>query len=331
MSFKLADAPKTTECTTKDQVLALAAELDMLGGTIGERAESERREAWLKEIILAGETLPFIWASAKIPTEVPPFEQRVNGQHSSKVFLQLSDEEWEQVQWPIVIIMQKYLCDSREDFGVLFEQFDNARSLRSKADKIGVHLGFYPDVEPHLKDRDMAVHLIRGLRWYRSKVDGLKITDEGEFHLIHMNHDIHAFLRFGGSFLSHKKTPELLRDSILAAMYHTTRREPRDAQDFWLGVASGIGHHAADSVSYKLADFFMCYHQKNYPWPQSIQRHLKKGKKPSDLDVFATCLRAFMTWRRDIKMGEIFISSRGKDAAELVKQFYPLPPEEVAA
>ncbi len=328
MSFRL-DHTTVHVCTAIDEVLTLATMVNNLGSGPAEREEKHAREAWIKAKILAGDLLPFQWAIACTPED--PEGKRVNGQHSSNVFLALTAEEWQQVPWPITIIIQRYHCATKQDQSILFEQFDDIRSARSKPDKIGAHLAHYPTLLAAIKDRNVAVKLTSGLAWYAKKVAGLALQQDSPFELIHHNHDIHAFLVFGGEFLHAKKTAEMLPAPILAAMYHTTRREPCDAQDFWKDVAKGTAHLDAESVQAKLADLCDLYSQHECKWPAGVSRHLKDRKKPTDLDMFATCLRAFAAWRKGMKVGELFLPARGRTADELVRELYPLPPATQAA
>lgn len=328
MSFRL-DQTTVHVCNDKDEILRLANLVKNLGSGPAEREEKEGREAWIKAKILAGDLLPFQWAIARTPEDADG--KRVNGQHSSNVFLALTDEEWPQVQWPITIILQDYQCETKKDQSILFEQFDDIRSARSKPDKVGAHLAHYPTLVAALKDRNIAVKLSSGLTWYAQKVDGFMLHVESPFELIHHNHDIHAFLVFGGSFLRQKFTSHLLHAPLLAAMYHTTRREPSDAQDFWKDVSKGTAHLDAESIQYKLADLCDMYNTHDCKWPAGVSRHLGGHKKPTELDMFGTCLRAFVAWRKGLKIGEVFVPAKGRKADALVQEFYPLPPETMAA
>jgi hypothetical protein len=315
-------------CHNKDEVLQLARDLDQYGGTIGEREEREQHKKWLKEKILGGDVLPFQWAIGSIPNQ--NFMQRVNGQHSSHVFLELSEEDWQRVRFPLEIVWYVFSCDSQDDFGVLFEQFDNTKSSRSRADKVGAHLGFYPSLMAAL-DRHVAVKLTSGLVWYREHVENKMHQPERQFQILHENHDVHTFLTFAGGFLHPKKTTELLSPPIIAAMFHTTRRGVSTDGDFWKQLSGGIALLDAGTPQGKLAFFLDLLNTKTCQWPTSVTRQLGGRRHPSDHDVFATCLRAFVTWRKQINVGEIFISAKKKPVADIVQEFYPLPPETMAA
>jgi hypothetical protein len=310
-------------CDTKEKILSLANMVDNMGGSGGERAEKEAREAWLKAKAMSGESIRYVWDIARVGDETDG--KRVNGQHTSRVFLSLTDEEWTRVPLPVTIILSEYRCDTPKDISILFEQFDDIRSARTKPDKIGAHLVHYPQLQAVLKDRDVAVKLTQGLTFYAQRVLLEPVTDESQFGALHRNHDTHTFLMFAGQFLSKRKTRELLHPPILAAMYHTTRFETSNAQDFWLDVSLGKEHLDADSIAYKLAEFFEQCDTHDYKWPANILRQVRGGKRPSERDIFATALRAFRAWRDNRKVGEIFTAARDRKIHELVQEFYPFP------
>jgi hypothetical protein len=200
--------------------------------------------------------------------------RRVNGQHSSEVFLSLTPEEWAQVVFPVTVAWEEYECDSTRDLAVLFEQFDPYWSSRTREDLIGAHLGIHEHLR-HAVDRYVATRVTAGIVWYREKVLAFRRTDERQFAIIHENHDVHAFLTWCGSFLQKHKTAEMFKTPVLAAVYHTTRHGDEDARAFWKRVASGKAPLDADTVEYKLAESLDLAHAIDREWPAAIRRQLK--------------------------------------------------------
>jgi hypothetical protein len=226
---------------------------------------------------------PFRWSVGHVPAS--GLSRRVNGQHSSEVFLGLTPEEWAQVVFPVTITWEEYACESTRDLAVLFEQFDPYWSSRNREDLIGAHLGIHDDLR-HAIDRYVATRVTAGVVWYREKVLGVRSTAERQFSIIHEHHDIHAFLTWCGSFLQKHKTAEMFKKPILAAVYHTARDGDEDARGFWKRVASGKAPLDADTTEYKLADILDLAHHMDGEWPAAIKRQLK-GHKQHPSDAFA--------------------------------------------
>jgi hypothetical protein len=175
-------------------------------------------------------------------------------------------------------------------------------------------------------DRWVATHATAGLAWYREKVLGFTGKPELQFELIHENHDVHAFLTWCQANLARTKDPEMFHKSVMAAVYHTTIGGDAELYGFWKRVAGGKAQNDADSIEYKLADFLNMVRTCRVleDWPPTIRRNLKASKRgPSDLDIFATCLRGFSAFLKGQKVGDIFTPSKNRSAAQLVAELSP--------
>lgn len=311
---------------SKDEVLSYAKQLKAYGGVECEREEKERRELRLKSIILHGIHLPFQWCVGRISAD--DVARRVNGQHSSEVFLNLTDEDWEQVRFPVPICWQEYHCDNAIDLAYLFEQFDPHWSSRSLEDKMGVHLAVYSDLLGQVETA-VATRVTTGLVWYRQTVSGHKASDGAQFGLIHEDPAIREFLRWCGTFLKLRKTPEMFNKPVIGALYHTAllnkEHEPERVKTFWKEVALGAPNSPPESVEYKLAEFIAAAQNSATEWPATIRRQFHGNKqRPSDKDVFATCLRAASSLFRRTVIEQIFVASKRRSAADLVEAYFPI-------
>lgn len=319
MAFRLKSADVQT-LHRRDQLTDLAGKLKAMGGTESEREERDRIKARIKEKVLSHGTTTFRWCFGNVLSS--GLQRRVNGQHSSEVFLELTAEEWRQVRFPIVVIWEEYECDTIEDLPSLFEQFDPTWSSRNKQDLIGAHMGIHEDLRKGVS-RYIAEKATAGISWYASKVEGNRKTGpEFQFSLVH-DKDASAFLLFCGTFLQRKKTDEMTNKAVMAAMYHTATDD--DIKNFWRRVAGGKVHLDADSVEYKLSEFLEMVADPQAEWPRNVKKHFNRGhERPDDKDIFATCLNALSSYLKGRKIGEVFTPAKGKSASEIAEEFTPI-------
>jgi hypothetical protein len=308
---------------TRAEVIRKAEEINALDGSEGEREGKERREDHIKEVVLSDEMIPFIWAVAHVSSDRT--SARVNGMHSSHVFTKLTDADWQQVRFPVVIIEEHFTCDTPKDRAYLFNQFDAPWSARSREDKIGAHLVLHSDLKG--LGRYAANRATQGLVWYLQRVEGYASVTEAraQFEIIHQNHDIHRFLQFCRSLqLDRRKTAELGLKPVIAAMYHTTRRGDQEAQQFWRMVSGGKGSiFSTDSHHYKLADFLDKAREPHPEWSANTRHKFLNKRSPNDIEVFATCLRLFAA-EQGGGNAEMVERLRERTAQEVAEKFWPL-------
>lgn len=308
---------------TSEAVRAMAGKLKAFGGTESERDDKASRMARIKAKILAGEMTPFMWRTGEVVST--GMVRRVDGQHSSQVFLDLEPQEWSAVAFPITVVWQEYECDTIRDLPDLFEQFDCPWSARDGKDIMGAHLGIHDDLK-NAVNKHLAVKLSAGLCWHRQSVQGQKLTVQSKYEIIHENHGTHAFLAWCGSFLQLRKTPEMLLVPVVAALYHTTSDLDETAQGFWKDVAGRKANLDEGSVQYKLAEFLDMLMDAEAQWPRSVSKTFPKGRnRPSDLDIFGTCLNAFYAWHNNKTPSDVFFPSKGLKAADIVKELQRTP------
>ncbi len=310
---------KLLTLNTKEEVLATAAKLKGHGGTECERQEKEAREAHIRAKILGGEMRPFTWAVGEVVDIT--IIRRVDGQHSSEVFLGLSPEDWLLVRFPVVVLWEHNDCDTMRDLPVLFEQYNPPWSSRNPQDLIGAHFGIHEDLKDRI-DRHVGVCVTHGMAWYDEKISGKRRAGTSQFQLVHDNHDTHAFLIWCGSFLEKRKTEEMFHPAVIAAMRHTFDMKEPASRVLWERVALGKKNNEEGSPAYKLATFLEMLADKQADWPRAISKHFPaKSKKPTPAQVFATCLNAYRGERLGKRLGDIFDSVKGKKVKQIADEF----------
>jgi hypothetical protein len=325
MGFSLKKATMLT-LRTKDEVLKEAQRLKGFGGTECEREEKEKRKEKIKSKILSGDMRPFTWAVGEVrggPT------RRVDGQHSSEVFLELTEEEWRQVRLPVIVFQEWYDCETLRDLPVLFEQFNPPWSSRNAEDLIGAHFGIHEDLQGRI-DRHVATRITHGMSWYARKVEGRGKDSTRQFNMVHENHDTHAFLIWCGSFLQRRKTEEMFHPSVVGAMRHTFCAEDETYCDFWKMVAGGKATNEEGTPAYKLAKFLEDLADPQAEWPRSIAKHFGTKRRPSEAQVFATCLAAFLGHRTGKRLGDIFTDTKSLTVKQVAADFSVLRDKNAA-
>lgn len=332
MGFRLKKA-ETMELKNREEVLAVAKKLAAYGGTECERQDKASRKEKIKAKITGGEMRPFTWAVGEVTEEGPHkgLTRRVDGQHSSEDFLELTPEEWAKVRFPVVVSWEHYLCDRLLDLPVLFEQFNPPWSSRSSEDLVGAHVAIHEELRG-LKDRFMLDKVTKGMAWYSRGVVGLAKSGSRQFEIIHDNHDTHAFLLWCGSFLQKGKTNEMFHQAVIGAVRHTFDAADPGQCEFWKRVALGGKTQNEDGTpEYKLADFLATLADKQPEWPRSVAKYLGKSGRLSDAQVFATCLNAYRAATAGKRIGDIFEPvKKGMRLKEIAAGFDPKSDKKVA-
>lgn len=218
---------------TRDLTPALATEFAKMPASVTERDLDPKRLKYLRETILGGIALPFMWARAKVLTDGTTY--RVNGHHSSCVLAEMNGE----MPQGLVAHVDDYECPDISHLPALFRQFDNRRSARTVADISGA----YQMVIPELRDvpRNAARRAIEGVAWYEDRVFGADVPKGDDVFTLFERPRYRDFVLFVGRIYS-VKTPEF-GTQVIGAMYATFDREPTQAEIFWNDVArQGASH-----------------------------------------------------------------------------------------
>ena len=156
---------------------------------------------------------------------------RVNGQHSSKMFLGLTSESWAQVQFPVVINRSHYTCDTRQDMPALFRHFDQAWQTRNTRDNIGAYISANDQLHGKV-DGDITTTLSRGLVFHEKRLLGIKSGADRRFAVI-SEPRYHPVLCWGSQALSPTRTQDMLLPAVVAAMAHTMMSGDERVMTFW--------------------------------------------------------------------------------------------------
>jgi hypothetical protein len=193
-----------------------------------ERVFDPARAKMLREKAEAGQLIAFNWAIAKVGEK----EYRVNGQHSSAVLTELNG------QFPqgLKVHMDTYEVDNTEGLALLFRQFDSRKSGRTPTDVSGAYQGLYTDLAD--VSRGAAKLAVEGVAWFDRHVEGLPAPKGDDVYTLFGKTPLHNFIRWVSEVFS-IKTPELRRQTIVAAMYGTFDKNEAEARKFWREVSRG--------------------------------------------------------------------------------------------
>jgi hypothetical protein len=96
--------------------------------------------------------------------------------------------------------------------------------------------GLYDEL--HDVPKGPAKMAVEGACWFDRHVEGLPPVSGDDQYIRFGEPGLHGFIRWVGELLS-IKTPELRRQTIVAAMYATWIKNGREARKFWEEVARG--------------------------------------------------------------------------------------------
>jgi len=193
-----------------------------------ERMFDPARAKMLREKAEAGQLIAFNWAIAKIDDK----EYRVNGQHSSAVLTELNG------QFPqgLKVHLDTYEVDNADGLALLFRQFDSRKSGRTPADVSGAYQGLYPALSD--VNRGAAKLAVEGIAWHDRYVEGLPAPKGDDIYTLFGKTALHPVIKWVGEVFS-IKTPELRKQTIVAAMYGTFDKNEAEARKFWREVSRG--------------------------------------------------------------------------------------------
>ena len=321
MAFRLVSA-ETKRCDRIEQVIQEAEEINHHGSIgEGEREDKAYREANIRQAIMEGVTRPFEWFTGEVKST--GLIRRVNGQHSTHVFLNFSEDERKTVPMPVYLLLGKYECDTEDDLAFLFSQFDQPWISRSREDYIGAYLANRPELASKT-NRTASTYATAGLLWYLQKAEGFSgKSARDQYELVLKNADIQAFLVFCGydGLNLNKRMPEMTQKAVVAAMYHTTRGGIEEDKNFWRRVSGGRSAIIdAESPEYKLAYFLEQTKERAPHWSTPVKNRFRNKLNPNDVEIFATCLRVFTAQRRGVPLGDPFVQVREQNVMEIIKR-----------
>jgi len=201
-----------------------------MAGSVSERDLKPKRLTYLKEAVLNGMAITFNWATVEIAETGKVI--RMNGNHSSNVLSQLDGAFPDGLR----VHIDRYKAGTMLDAVQLFRQMDSRQSARTIDDVAGAYQGLHEDLKETPKDA--ARKAIDAVGWYR-RLEGAPVpSGDDRFDLFNQT-ELHPFIKMVGRVLS-KKTPEFTTP-VLAAMFATFEKDPREAEGFWIDVAKQGG------------------------------------------------------------------------------------------
>ena len=210
-----------------------------------ERELSAARIKHLKTKAEAGQLVTFHWSVAKLGDK----RLRMNGQHSSNMLCDLNGH------FPkgLKVHIDEYEVPNKPSLALLFRQFDDRKSNRSPSDVASAYQGLYEEL--HDVPKGPAKMAVEGACWYDRHVEGLPAPTADDQYVRFGESGLLEFIRWVGELFS-VKTPELRRQTIVAAMYGTWVKNEREARKFWVEVARG-GEEFAENAPSTVLDVWL--------------------------------------------------------------------------
>jgi hypothetical protein len=171
-----------------------------------------------------------------------------------------------------------------EGLAVLFRQLDNRKSGRTPTDVSGAYQGLYPDLVDI--SRAAAKLAVEGVAWFDKHVEGLPAPKGDDVYTLFGKTALHPFIKWVNEVFS-IKTPELRRQTIVAAMYGTFEKNETEARKFWMEVSRG-GVEFEDNHPTTVLDAFL--------------KSIVEDKKKMDLkagNFYQACIYAWNAFRED--------------------------------
>jgi hypothetical protein len=224
---------------------------------------------------------------------------RLNGNHSSQLFLNLTDEEIEQNGREIFIAMEWYECDTLDDVAILYSTFDSKLNGRVQGDTNKS----FAKTNDLLKDTPMSI--VNRCGSALSMTEGVEYstlnhTDRGALLVKHSDFVVwaHELFSRGASYAHMDRAP------VFKAMYLTFKQNPRVAREFWSLVREG--GPAATNYG-KLYKFLLSKHLSNRPGKANSDRI-------STTDCYEKCIFEWNAWCSKNRHNTLRIKDKSAEA-----------------
>jgi len=224
---KLTTTMRLVRSETKELTPELAAQFATMPGSVTERDLDKKRVTTLKERVLGGTALSFIWATATVVATGETF--RINGNHSSNMLSHLDGA----FPTGLKVHLDHYEVAQTRDLALLFRQIDYRGSARSIADISGAYQMLVEELRDVPKDR--ARKALDGVSWFLRKIVGSAVPRGDDVFDLFNEPIYHGFIHMAGRILS-PKTSEFTTP-VIGAMYGTYDIAPDEAEEFWYAVA----------------------------------------------------------------------------------------------
>lgn len=285
---------KLISSETVDVTPQLATEFDTMPASTTERDLKSKRLDYLKNAVLGGTAIAFMWTKAKVTASGKTY--RVNGHHSSNMLASLNGEFPSGLKAHI----DTYEVPDDTSLGLLFRQIDSRQSARTVDDISGAHQGLAPRLSdvPKLAGRKS----IEGYVWYqKNKIGEDTPSGDDRFNLF-LDEALHPFIQMTGRILS-LKTPEF-STPVVGAMYGAFGRDPLEAEKFYSDVARQGGGND-DGHPAVVLDAWL------------VDAREQKDDKPKEMEVYYACVYAWNAYRNSKSIEKIPKYNKKKGAPDL--------------
>jgi len=266
---------KLVKSEVRDLTRELAEEFRNLDPSPTERELNPARLKHLKMKAEAGQLVTFHWSVARLGEK----RLRMNGQHSSNMLCGLNGLFPKGLKAHI----DEYEVPNKASLALLFRQFDDRKSNRSPGDVASAYQGLYDEL--HGVPKGPAKMAVEGACWYDRNVEGLPPVSGDDQYVRFGEPGLHGFIRWVGELFT-IKTPELRRQTIVAAMYGTFTKNEAEARKFFAEVARGGEEYTENAPSTILDAWLKAMAEK---------RGAKTEVKPANL--YHGCVFAWNAYR----------------------------------
>jgi hypothetical protein len=279
---------RLTNAEVKPLTPQLAADFLVLEASPTEREIDPTRIKHLKEKAEAGHLVTFHWSVAQLGNR----KLRMNGQHSSTMLCGLNGA----FPQGLMVHLDEYQVDTPDGLALLFRQFDDRKSSRSSLDVSGAYQGLCETLRE--TPRKTAKRAVEGYCWYQRQVEGVAVPSGDNQYELFSTPALHGFIVWLGGILD-SKTPELQRDTVVAAMYATFAKNEMEAKAFWAAVARG-GPEFDDSAPATVLDV----------WLKTINENKKQKTELKPAQFYQGCIYAWNAFREERQLQRINADTR---------------------
>jgi hypothetical protein len=252
-----------------------------------ERDLEPARLAYLADRLLGGTWMPCQWATVLFNG----VEYRVNGRHSSTTMIEYEEVLPDQ----IVIHQDAYKAANAEQMGVLFRQFDNKGSVRSSKDVSGAYQGLVPALQGLNKARCKLA--IEGACWQEKSIEKLPRPSKDDRYELLLSPSYHKYILWMDKIIS-VKTPEMLYDGVIGAMFVIFNTSESGAQEFWSHVAKDDLNDDGDARQVLSKEL------------TSLHVNRKEVGRTPDVEYYAKCIKAWNAFRAGDKIRTLSVNTK---------------------
>lgn len=279
---------------TVDVTPQLATEFNEMAPSLTERELKSKRMDYLKDAVLGGTAIAFVWSKAVVTDSGKTF--RVNGHHSSAMLASLNGDFPDGLKAHI----DTYEVPDETTLGLLFRQIDSRQSARTVDDISGAYQGLQPDLidVPKLAARKA----IEGYVWYQKNKVGNEVPAGDDKFTLFLQAELHPFIQMTGRILS-VKTPEF-STPVIGAIYGAFDRSAEDAEKFYSDVAKQGGGNDENHPAAVLDAWL-------------VEAREQKENKPKEQEVFYACAYCWNAFRNHKSLDRIPKFNKKKGAPDL--------------